>query len=131
MVYTTMREQPQETLATFLRRWRGNRNISEAARDAGFTTHSIWSKLEKGQEPKLETLLKLSEHTGKTMAELATMAGMSVHKSMSDRDRSDRIAAMTHAIPKTGPLVDLLSELTPDEVDTLLTVAEGMIRGRK
>jgi transcriptional regulator with XRE-family HTH domain len=120
-----------ETLAAFLRRWRGQRGISEMARQAGFSVHSIWSKLEAGQPPSLETLILLAHHTGRDIEELAAMAGMPVRRSASDRDRSDRVDRMIAAVPKSAVLVDLLSELTPSEVDTLLTVAEGMIRGRE
>ena len=120
-----------ETLAAFLRRWRGQRGVSEAARQAGLSVHSIWSKLEAGQPPSLETLILLSQHTGRDIEELAAMAGMPVRRSASDRDRSDRVDRMIAAVPKSAALVDLLSELTPSEVDTLLTVAEGMIRGRE
>ena len=120
-----------ETLAAFLRRWRGQRGVSEAARQAGLSVHSIWSKLESGQPPSLETLILLSQHTGRDIEELAAMAGMPVRRSASDRDRSDRVDRMIAAVPKSAALVDLLSELTPSEVDTLLTVAEGLIRGRE
>ena len=132
MYTNAMTEQrPAETLASFLRRWRGRRGISEIARDAGMSQPSIWSKLEKGQAPSLETLILLSQHTGRDVDELAVMAGLIVRRSVNDRDRFDRIAAMEQAVPQTRVVVDLLPELTPGEIDTLLTIAEGMIRGRR
>ena len=122
---------PVETLAVFLRRWRGPRGVREIAAKAGLN-HSIWSKLENGRiSPSIETLLRLSEHTGKSIEELALMAGLSVRRSLNGRDRADRVATMALAVPRAGVLVDLLSELAPDEIDVLLTVAEGMIHHRR
>ena len=132
-MYTTgmTNQQPTDNLASFLRRWRGQRGISEVTRAAGMSQPSIWSKLEKGQAPSLETLVLLSQHTGRAVDELAVLAGLDVRRSASARDQADRVAAMVQAIPRTSVLVDLLVELTPGEVDTLLTIAEGMIRGRR
>lgn len=122
---------PAETLAVFLRRWRGQRGVREIAAKVGLN-HSIWSKLENGRSSvSIETLLRLAEHTGKSIEELAHMAGLAVKRSLNGRDRNDRVAAMASAVPKAGVLVDLLSELAPDEIDVLLTVAEGMIHHRR
>ena len=123
-------QQPSENLAVFLRRWRGQRGVTEVARAVGLSTHSIWSKMEAGQEPSIETLLLLSEHTGKPVEELAAMAGIPVQRSLSDPDRARRIAAMEAAVPKMAVLIDLLPELDPSEIDVLLTVAEGFLRRR-
>jgi len=123
--------QSEHTLAGFLKRWRGQRSISEVAREAGFSVHSIWSKLERGQPPSLETLILLSQYTGRDIEDLAEKAGMRVQRSASDPDRAARIAAMEQAIPLTAAVIDLLGELSPSEVDTLLTIAEGLKRGRK
>jgi hypothetical protein len=132
MYQAAMTQSPAEqTLATFLKRWRGERSVSEVAREAGFSVHSIWSKLEHGQPPSLETLILLSQYTGKGIEELAAKAGMRVQRSASDPDRAARIAAMEQAIPLTAAIIDLLGELTPAEVDTLLTIAEGLKKGRK
>ena len=121
---------PIETLAVFLRRWRGQRGVREVAAAIGLN-HSIWSKLENGRTTlSIETLLRLSDHTGKPIEDLARMAGLTVRRSSSDPDRADRVAAMAAAVPKAGVLVDLLGELAPDEIDVLLTVAEGMIHRR-
>ena len=46
-------------LGRFLRRWRGDQNmtVEDAAKRAGFTTKSIWTKIENGQtKVSLETL---------------------------------------------------------------------------
>jgi transcriptional regulator with XRE-family HTH domain len=120
-----------EMLASFLRTWRGERPIAEVVRESGLSAYSVWYRLEAGQAPSLETLIRLADYTGRPIEELAAKAGMPVRKSMSDRDRAVRVAAMERAIPRMAVLVDLLAELTPAEVDTLLTVAEAMLHRRR
>ena len=123
--------KPSKTLADFLRRWRGDRTVREIAETTPEMSHSVWSKLENmATTPSFETLLVLSEKTGMPVDELAVMAEFKVRRSNSVEERVHRAAAVAEAIPKIGTLIDLLPEFSAREADTLLSVAEGLIRNR-
>ena len=122
--------KPSEKLADFMRRWRNGRPVREIQELTGIS-HSAWSKLEnKATVPSFETLLLLSEATKLPIDDLAEMAEFKVHRSNSVEDRARRAAAMGEAIPDVGKLLDLLPELSPREADTLLSLAENLMRQR-
>lgn len=125
--------QPSTELGGFLKRWRDNNRltIEEAAERIG-VVKSTWSLLERGKRAaSFETLMAISETTGVPIHDLARMAGHSVHLSASAEERARRVAAVGEAIPAIGAVLDLLPELYPHEADTLLSVAEGLIRNRR
>ncbi len=122
--------EPSEKLAEFMRRWRDGRPVREIADLTGIS-HSVWSKLEnRVTVPSFETLLLLSDATGLPIDDLAEMAEFKVRRSNSVEDRAHRAAAMAEAIPDVGKLLDLLPEFSPREADTLLSLAETLIRQR-
>lgn len=124
-------QKPSKALADFLRRWRGDRTVREVTDEQPEMSHSVWSKLENmATTPSFETLLILSDKTGMPVDELAIMAEFKIRRSNSVEDRSYRAAAVAEAIPKIGTLIDLLPELSAKEADTLLSVAESLIRSR-
>lgn len=134
-MYTTVvprkrQRNPSEKLADFMRRWRDGRPVREIEEITGIS-HSVWSKLEnKVTVPSFETLLLLSEATKLPIDDLAEMAEFKVRRSNSVEDRARRAAAMGEAIPDVGKLLDLLPEFSPREADTLLSLAETLMRQR-
>lgn len=121
-------------LGRFLRQWRDDKNLTveEAASQAGFSTKSIWTKIEGGQNKvSLETLFALSQLTGRTMDDLATKLGLSIRRSRSSEERGQRVAALTDAEPNAAALVDLIPDLTPGQIDVMLSVAEGLRKDQK
>src|SRR4051812_29947490 len=83
-------------LGRFLRQWRIDKNLTvdEAASQAGFSTKSIWTKIENGQaKVSLETLYALSQLTGRTMDDLAHKLGLTIRRSRSSEERAQRVAA--------------------------------------
>jgi len=121
-------------LGRFLRQWRLDKNLTveEAAAQAGFSTKSIWTKIESGQKSiAVETLYALSILTGHTMDDLAAKLGLAIRHSRSSQERSQRINAMADAEQNAAALVDLLPDLTPAQVDVMLSVAEGLRKDQK
>lgn len=121
-------------LGRFLRQWRADKNktVEEAADLAGFSTKSIWTKIENGQDKvSLETLYALSKVTGRTMDDLAIKLGMPIHRSRSSEERGQRVAAMADVEKNAAALIDLLPDLTPAQIDVMLSVAEGLRRDQK
>jgi len=117
-------------LGRFLRQWREDENLTveEAACRAGFGK-SIWTKIERGQKRvALETLFALSNLTGRTMEDLMIRLGWTIRRSRSSEDRAQRMAALVEVEPKAAALVDLLPDLSPGQIDTLLTVGESLRR---
>lgn len=121
-------------LGRFLRQWRVDKNmtVEEAAEQAGFSTKSIWTKIENGQaKVSLETLYALSQLTGRTMDDLANKIGLPIRRSHSSEERAQRLAALTDAEPRAAALVDLLPDLTPSQIDVMVSVGEGLRRDQK
>lgn len=116
-------------LGRFLRQWREDKNLTveEAAYQAGFTSKSIWTKVENGQKVvSLETLYSLSQLTGRTMDDLARKLGLIIRRSLSSEERGQRVAALVDVEPKAAALVDLLPDLTPAQIDVMLSVGESL-----
>lgn len=63
---------------------------------------------------------------GVTMDELARMAGIIVRVSQTVAERSRRVAALAEGDPRMGVLIDLLPELSPEQIDTLVSLVETM-----
>jgi hypothetical protein len=123
--------KPSKALADFLRHWRNDRPVREIADEEPKISHSVWSKLENmATTPSFETLLVISEKTGMPVDDLAVLAEFKVRRSNSIADRSRRAAAVAEAIPGVGKLLDLLPEFSAREADTLLSVAESLVRQR-
>lgn len=123
-------DKPTTDLGIFMRQWRTDENLTveEAAAKAGFGK-SIWTKIENGQKRvALETLFAISKLTGRTMDDLAIKLGYSIRRSRSSEDRAHRVAALVEVEPKAAALVDLLPDLTPDQIDTMLTMGESLRR---
>jgi transcriptional regulator with XRE-family HTH domain len=118
-----------KTLGRFLRDWRMQQGLTvEAAADRVGIVKSTWSNLERDKRrASLETLLRLSEQTGLAIEELARMQDPRTRASVSTEDRARRVAAVAHAIPQIDAFLDLLGELSPGEIDVLLSAAETMI----
>lgn len=132
-MYTTIVPKKQKSadtteLGRFLYQWRIDKNLTveEAADQAGFTK-SIWTKLENGQKMiGLETLFAISKLTGRTMDDLYAKLGKQVHYSKTSEDRGRRMAALAEVEPKAAALIDLLPDLSPGQIDTMLTVGESL-----
>lgn len=121
-------------LGRFLRQWRVDQNLTveEAAAQAGFSTKSIWTKIEGGQKKvAMETLWALSKLTGRTMDDLAGKLGLPIRPSRSNEERARRIAALADAQENAAALLDLLPDLAPAQIDLLLSAAEGLHRDQK
>lgn len=127
-------EKPTTELGRFLRQWRESENLTveEVATRAGFGK-SIWTKIENGQQRvALETLFAISNLTGRTLDDLAVKLGWSIRRSRSNEDRAQRMIALVEVEPKAAALLDLLPDLLPDQIDTMLTVGESLRhKGRK
>lgn len=112
-----------------MRRWReenDNLTVEAAAQEIG-VVKSTWSQLERGiRTPETETLLLMERRMGVTMDELARMAGIIVRVSQTVAERSRRVAALAEADPRMEALIGLLPELSPEQVDTLVSLAETM-----
>lgn len=124
-------EKTTTELGRFLREWRTDKNmtVEEAASAAGFKTRSVWTKIENGQKTvALETIFALSVLTGRTMEDLVIKLGWTIRRSRSSEDRAARVGALVEAEPKAAALVDLLPDLTPGQIDTMLTLGEGLRR---
>src|SRR4051812_32054093 len=109
-------------LGRFLRQWRTDKNLTveEAASQAGFSTKSIWTKIEGGQDKvSLETLFALSQLTGRTMEDLAIKLGWTIRRSQSSEERGRRVVALVDVEPNAAALVDLLPDLTPAQIDVM------------
>ena len=120
-------ELPTE-LGRFMRRWRKDQEwtIDRAAQEIG-VVKSTWSQLERGlRTPETETLLLMERKMGVTMDELARMAGIIVRVSQTVAERSRRVAALAEGDPRMGVLIDLLPELSPEQIDTLVSLVETM-----
>jgi transcriptional regulator with XRE-family HTH domain len=121
-------------LGRFLHQWRIDKNLTveEAASQAGFSTKSIWTKIENGQaKVSLETLYALSRLTGRTMDDLAHKLGLPIRRSRSSEERAQRVAALTDVEPRAAALVDLLPDLTPAQIDVMVSVGEGLRKDQK
>jgi transcriptional regulator with XRE-family HTH domain len=121
-------------LGRFLRQWRADKNLTveEAAERAGFSTKSIWTKIENGQKKvALETLYALSQLTGRTLDDLANKLGLPIRYSRTSEDRGHRVAALVDVEPNAAALVDLLPLLTPAQIDVMLSVGEGLRKDQK
>lgn len=121
-------------LGRFLRQWRTDKNLTveEAAEQAGFSTKSIWTKIENGQKKvALETLWSLSKLTGRTMDDLAIKLGLPIRYSKTSEDRGQRIASLAESETNAAALVDLIPDLTPAQIDVMLSVGEGLRKGQK
>lgn len=124
---------PSPALGTFMRRWRDAENLTqeEAGRRIGLTK-GAWSKLERGLTSiSIETLMALSQETGISSDELAVMANYPVRHSASVEDRSRRVAELAEAMPAIGAMIDLLAELSADDVDTLVSLGESLVQKRR
>jgi transcriptional regulator with XRE-family HTH domain len=138
-MYTTgvpKKQTPKETtdLGRFLRQWRADKGLTveEAAAKAGFSTRSIWTKIENGQKTiAVETLYSLSQLTGHTMDDLAIKLGLAIRRSRSNEERGQRVAAMAEAEQNAAALVDLLTDLSPAQIDVMVSVAEGLRKDQK
>lgn len=117
-------------LGRFMYRWRLENELTvEAAAERIDVVKSTWSNLENGKrKPEAETLLLLERETKVPFAELAKMADYEVRQSVSAEHRAQRVAAIAEASPPMAALIDLLPGLKPDQVDTLVTLAEDMHR---
>lgn len=126
-------KRPTHELGMLLFDWRESNNLTVAAAGGRVgVAKSTWSKWENGDmSPSVEALVSISAETGVPLDELATRSGHEIKISTSSEDRAHRIAAVAEAIPQVAIMVDLLTELEPHEVDTLVSVAETMIRRRK
>lgn len=132
-MYTTYVPKKQKSNDTtrldgFLYQWRLDKNLTveEAAEQAGFTK-SIWTKLENGQKTiGLETLFALSKLTGRTMDDLYAKLGKRVRYSKTNEDRGRRMSALAEVEPKAAALIDLIPDLSPGQIDTMLTVGESL-----
>lgn len=120
----------QTELGRFMRRWREDNELTvEAAAEQVGIVKSTWSKLENGkQRPEAETLLLLERVTKMSFEELARMSGFQPRRSESREHRAQRVAAFAESMPSAGVLVDLLPNLSADQIDTLVTIAEDMRR---
>jgi transcriptional regulator with XRE-family HTH domain len=127
------KQEPSTDLGKFMHQWRLDQRLTvEAAADVIGVSKSTWSKLERGQRfVSLETLMALSDKTGRPVNELAAKAGQPVTVSRSNAERAQRAAALAEKVPRAGVLLDLLPELTDPEIDTLLSVGESLIRRRR
>lgn len=129
------KQEPSTELGRFMRQWRMDQQpplTIEAAAGVVGIAKSTWSKLERGQRfVSLETLIALSERTTKTVDELTAMLGERVIPSKTNEERARRAAALAEKVPAAAALLGLLPELTPQEVDTLLSVGESFVRQRK
>lgn len=124
---------PKQTdLGRAMKRWREEERLNQTeAAERIDVVKSTWSQIEKGERhASMDTLLLLVPLLGRTLDELAAMDEQSIRPSRSQEDRDRRVAAMTERNPRSGVLVDLLPELTDREVDTLLSVAENLVRQR-
>lgn len=120
-------ELPTE-LGRFMRRWRKDQEwtVDRAAQEIG-VVKSTWSQLERGlRTPETETLLLMERKMGVPMDELARMAGIIVRVSQTVAERSRRVAALAEGDPRMGVLIDLLPELSPEQIDTLVSIVETM-----
>lgn len=123
-------DKPTTDLGLFMRQWRVDENLTveEAADKAGFGK-SVWTKIENGQKRvSLETLFAISILTGRTLDDLAVKLGWSIRRSHSSTERAHRIAALVEVEPQAAALVDLLPDLSPDQIDTMLTMGESLRR---
>lgn len=124
------KKQPKDTtdLGRFMLEWRNDNNLTvEEAAGRAEIVKSTWTKLENGQKKiALETLFALSQLTGRTMEDLLSKLGRKVHRSQSSEERGRRMAALAEAEPLAAKLIDLLPDLTPGQIDTMLTVGEGL-----
>jgi transcriptional regulator with XRE-family HTH domain len=138
-MYTTIVPKKQSDseitdLGRFLRTWRTDKNLTveDAAAQAGFPSKSTWTKIENGQKRvSLETLYALSQLTGRTMDDLAAKLGWAIHRSRSSEERAQRVAALADVEPKAAALIDLLPDLTPAQIDLMLSAGEGLRRDQK
>lgn len=138
-MYTTRVAKKQTTkettdLGRFLRKWRTDKGLTveEASAMAGFSTKSIWTKIENGQKTiAIETLYALSRLTGQTMDDLAIKLGLAIRRSQSSEERGQRVAAMAEAEQNAAALIDLLPDLSPAQIDVMVSVAEGLRKDQK
>lgn len=121
-------------LGHFLRQWREDEGLTveAAAERAGFSTKSIWTKIENGQgKVSTETLHALSQVTGRTMDDLAIKLGFIIRRSRSSEERGQRVAAMAEGAENAAALIDLLPDLSPAQIDVMVSVAEGLRKDRR
>lgn len=121
------KELPTE-LGRRMRAWRKSEDLTVAeAAGRAHIVKSTWSNLERGvRQPETETLLLLEQAMGIPMDELARMAGFNVRASQNVGERARRVAALAEGDPRMQVLIGLLAELSPEQIDTLVSVAEGM-----
>lgn len=127
------KQTPSEELGRFMREWRdGERlTVEQAAEEIG-VSKSTWSNLERAtRAASMETLIALSERTGRSVDSLAAMTGQEVRPSRTDEERARRAVVLSQKVPKARLLLDLLPELTDREIDTLLSVGENLLRQRE
>lgn len=122
----------QTELGRAMKLWRESErlNATQAADRIG-VAKSTWTEVERGKrKASIDTLMALVPLLGRTLDELAAMDEQPIRLSPTQDVRNRRIDAMTNRNPRSGVLVDLLPELTEREVDTMLSVAENLIRQR-
>lgn len=127
------KQTPSTDLGRFMYEWRRDNGLTvQAAAERIDVSKSTWSKLENGQRfVSLETLIALSQETGRAVDDLVAMLDQPITLSRSSVERGARAAALAEKVPRAGVLLDLLPELTDREVDTLLSVGESLVRQRK
>lgn len=126
------KQTPSIDLGRFMREWRKGEGLTvQAAADEIGVSKSTWSNLEQAKRAaSMETLIALSERTGRSVDSLAAMTGQEIRHSRTAQERARRTVVLTEKVPKAGLLLDLLPELTDREIDTLLSVGENLIRQR-
>lgn len=127
-----MEDLPTE-LGRTMRKWRNQRGFTSlrAGQEIG-VSKSTWSDLENGKRLiSMETAKGLSIATGISLDEISRQGGMPIRHSKNSIERLERASAAAEVIPGLGLLLDLFPELTPDEADMLLTLAETLVERRR
>lgn len=121
---------PSPDLGAFMRSWRDDNNLtSQAAGERAGVSKATWSALENAtRTASAATLYGIERATGMAYDDLARLAGHAVKPSADTNERARRVAAMADAMPRMRALVDLLPRLKPEQVDTLVSLAETFTR---
>lgn len=134
--FVSAKKVSKETeLGIAMLKWRHRkipRTTVQAAADAIGVSKSTWSELEHGKRaPNAETLLALEELLGFDAVELMRMAGYPSRRSIDSVDRGHRWALVEQRHPRAAALADLLPEMTDDQVDVFLNLAEATVRPKQ
>lgn len=119
-------------LGKAMKQWRHRQvpttTVQEAAEKIG-VSKSTWSELENGKRhPGADTLIALEALLGMDASKLLEMAGGPSRRSVDAADRARRWTLVEKRHPRASILVDLLPEMTDDQVDMLLNLAERSIQ---